>query len=133
MNNNDDNSIPTKKQFILCFQGQRSYVSVAPTHTLVNVRQLLHHCLDACQLPDEDFLFRLDGILVSSKQEEDHVAFEILERDTTVELVPVSAVKKRKRVADNSHKKKRIKCDESSGQNPIVIKQHTQPANDVSA
>ena len=103
-NTNTNNS--TKKQFILCFQGQKSYVNVAPTQTLPNVCQLLHHCLDACQLPDEEYLFRLDGILISSKQEGEHCSFEILERAATVELVPVLTVRKRKLVAESANEAK---------------------------
>ncbi|KAL7478137.1 hypothetical protein ACHAW6_003913 [Cyclotella cf. meneghiniana] len=131
-NNNYTNN-STKKRFILCFQGHKSYVNVAPTQTLANVRQLLHQCLDACQLPDEEYLFRIDGILVSSKQEGEHCAFEILERAATVALVPVSTLRKRKLVAESANETKEEKCDKSSEENASLKERHPRPTDDVFA
>ncbi|KAL3795128.1 hypothetical protein HJC23_007356 [Cyclotella cryptica] len=78
-----------KKEFIIRSQGEANFVEVLPHHNLSHVRRLILDEFDEDQLPSQDgFAFRVNGIRVAEKQEEKKCAYDLIEREAVVELVP---------------------------------------------
>eukprot|EP00970_Alexandrium_tamarense_P019398 scaffold13993_cov428-Alexandrium_tamarense.AAC.5 len=106
VNNDDDEAqaaiTTSKRKFILRCPNNNNipptttssttygYVLVTDTDTLSNVRQHILTEFDDSQLPGgdgADFAFVLNGVRVSYKQEECHLAFDLLDQGVCVELI----------------------------------------------
>ena len=87
------------KEFIIQSNDEAGFVEVTSTSTLSEVRQLIIEEFDTEQLPSqsEEFAFKVNGVRQSQKQEARKNAFELLELQATVELIPrVNNDRKRK-------------------------------------
>ena len=82
------------EQFIITSLSQKSYIDVLPETTLADVRQLIDDTWDDFQYP-EQFNFKIDELVISTKQEKDQLAFDIIEKGSVVELMPRPETKKR--------------------------------------
>lgn len=117
------------KEFIIHSNGEAGYVEVTSTSTLSEVRQLIIDEFDTEQLPSqsEEFAFKINGVRQSQKQETRKYAFELLEQQARVEIIPrVNNERKRKideaLVANDdsiSDNKKRLKIDASCAVTPF--------------
>ena len=88
------------KEFIIQSNDEAGFVEVTSTSTLSEVRQLIIEEFDTEQLPSqsEEFAFKVNGVRQSQKQEARKNAFELLELQATVEIIP--------RVNNNDRKRK---------------------------
>mmetsp|Transcript_8989 Transcript_8989/g.17921 ORF Transcript_8989/g.17921 Transcript_8989/m.17921 type:complete len:1419 (-) Transcript_8989:154-4410(-) len=87
------------KEFIIQSNDEAGFVEVTSTSTLSEVRQLIIEEFDTEQLPSqsEEFAFKVNGVRQSQKQEARKNAFELLELQATVEIIPrVNNDRKRK-------------------------------------
>jgi hypothetical protein len=83
-----------QQQFIVISLSQKSYVSLQANATLADVRASILDTWDEFQYP-EQFNFKVDELLISTKQESDHLAFDIIKKGSLVELMPRPGSRKR--------------------------------------
>ena len=79
--------MPTKREFILRSKGVDGYVEVSETDRLSDVRKLILEDFDEDQLPGPNFVFHVNEIRVSTKQEGRRLAYDILDQNANVEIV----------------------------------------------
>lgn len=83
------------KEFVFESLGEGAYVEVTAEDTLSKVRELILEELDSEQLPaEQDFVFKVNGIRISTKQEARKTAFALIDNKAKVELVPKSIKRK---------------------------------------
>ena len=122
------------KEFIIHSNGEAGFVEITSNSNLCEVRKLIIEDFDIEQLPSQskEFAFKVNGVRQSQKQEARKNAFELLEEQATVEIIPrVNNEKKRKIVEDLgsnendkasdsvSGSKKRSKVDTSCAVTPF--------------
>jgi hypothetical protein len=73
------------QRLIITSLTQKCYINVLPHHSLADVRISIHETWDEDQYPCP-FNFKVDNILISIKQERDHLALDIMERGVEVKL-----------------------------------------------
>lgn len=89
------------KEFIIYSNDEAGFVEVTPNCTLTNVRNLVIEEFDLEQLPSqsEEFAFKVNGIRQSQKQEARKNAFDLLELQAKIEIIPrVNNDRKRKMI-----------------------------------
>jgi len=92
------------KEFIIQSNDEAGFVEVTSTSTLSEVRQLIIEEFDTEQLPSqsEEFAFKVNGVRQSQKQEARKNAFELLELQATVEIIPRVNNDRNKRKMDDA-------------------------------
>ena len=139
--------LASRREFIIHSQGEDGYVEVTSTDTLLDVRRYILEDFDAEQLPssssssssgekdegennkgsDEDgekktsnaeFSFRVNGIRISAKQEGRKNAFDLLDRNVSVEIVSKQPPNNKKRGASL--------LDGDGGNNEIISAKRTK-------
>ncbi len=102
-----DGAEETTRELIIHSNGDDGYVEVTNTCTLSKVRQLIIEEFDTEQLPSssEEFAFKINNIRLSQKQEARRNAFDLVERQVKVEIIPrvTSNNDTKKRKIDNDH------------------------------
>lgn len=101
------------KEFIIHSNNEAGFVEVSSTSTLSEVRKLIIEEFDTEQLPSqsEEFAFKVNGVRQSQKQEARKNAFELLEVQARVEIIP--------RV--NNDRKRKIDSEDLVGVNDVGI------------
>lgn len=93
------------KEFILHSNDEAGFVEVTKTSTLSEVRKLIIEEFDTEQLPSqsEEFAFKVNGVRQSQKQETRKNAFELLELQAKVEIIPRVNNDRKRKIGNEDH------------------------------
>jgi hypothetical protein len=122
------------KEMIIHSQGEDGFVEVTSKDTLSQVRSRILEDLDEEQLPAKEFSFKVNGIRISAKQEARKLAFDLLAKRATIELVPKRNKRKmdqaeQAEISEHNDHPKRAKTTRTSFITPTDEPTHTLQAN----